>query len=82
MSRFLVYVSPAVGHTLPLVPGLLELQRRGHTVRTVVLDTLVDPLADAGLDVVAVSPDRDRGGDHRLPGGLRQPSGCTVARST
>ena len=56
MSRFLVYVSPAVGHTLPLVPGLLELQRRGHTVRTVVLDTLVDPLADAGLDVVAVSP--------------------------
>ena len=26
MTRFLAYVSPAVGHTLPLVPGLLELQ--------------------------------------------------------
>ena len=37
MTRFLVYVSPAVGHTLPLVPALLELQRRGHDVHVCAL---------------------------------------------
>ncbi len=56
MSRYLVYVSPAVGHTLPLVPGLLELQQRGHEVRAVVIASLVDTLREAGLDAVAVSP--------------------------
>ena len=55
MSRYLAYVSPAVGHTLPLVPGLLEMQRRGHEVRAVVLDTLVDTLRKAGLDAVPVA---------------------------
>lgn len=30
MSTFLAYTSPAAGHLFPLVPGLLELQRRGH----------------------------------------------------
>ena len=56
MSRFLVYVSPAVGHTLPLVPGLLELQRRGHDVHVATLPTLVGILRDAGLDASPVSP--------------------------
>jgi len=55
MSRFLVYVSPAVGHTLPLVPGLLELQRRGHDVHVVTIPTLVDVLREAGLDASPVA---------------------------
>jgi UDP:flavonoid glycosyltransferase YjiC (YdhE family) len=55
MSRFLVYVSPAVGHTLPLVPGLLELQRRGHDVHVKTMPTLVGVLAEAGLDASPVA---------------------------
>ncbi len=55
MSRFLVYVSPAVGHTLPLVPGLLELQRRGHDVHVKTMPTLVGTLRDAGLDASPVA---------------------------
>ena len=56
MSRFLVYVSPAVGHTLPLVPGLLELQRRGHDVHVRCVSTLVGTLRDAGLEASHVDP--------------------------
>jgi MGT family glycosyltransferase len=56
MSRFLVYVSPAVGHTLPLVPGLLELQRRGHVVHVKTMASLVETLRQAGLDASSVSP--------------------------
>jgi MGT family glycosyltransferase len=55
MARFLAYVTPAVGHTLPLVPGLLELQRRGHQVQARVLPALVDTLRDAGLDARPVA---------------------------
>ncbi|HET9501506.1 MAG TPA: glycosyltransferase [Marmoricola sp.] len=57
MSRFLVYVTPAVGHTLPLVPGLLELQRRGHQVQLRVLPALVDSLRAAGLEALPVAPE-------------------------
>ena len=32
MARILAYVVPAAGHLFPLVPGLQELQRRGHHV--------------------------------------------------
>jgi UDP:flavonoid glycosyltransferase YjiC (YdhE family) len=56
MSRFLAYVSPAVGHTLPLVPGLLELQRRGHEVHVMTAPTLVGVLRGAGLDASSVAP--------------------------
>jgi UDP:flavonoid glycosyltransferase YjiC (YdhE family) len=56
MSRFLVYTAPAVGHTLPLVPGLLELQRRGHTVHVVAHPDLVDVLTEAGIDASPVDP--------------------------
>jgi UDP:flavonoid glycosyltransferase YjiC (YdhE family) len=56
MSRFLVYVSPAVGHTLPLVPALLELQRRGHEVHVKTTPTLLGVLRDTGLDASAVAP--------------------------
>jgi UDP:flavonoid glycosyltransferase YjiC (YdhE family) len=54
MSRFLVYVSPAVGHTLPLVPALLELQRRGHDVHVKATPTLLGVLRDTGLDASPV----------------------------
>jgi UDP:flavonoid glycosyltransferase YjiC (YdhE family) len=56
MSRFLVYTTPAVGHTLPLVPGLVELQRRGHSVHVRALPTMVDMLREAGLDAAPVDP--------------------------
>ncbi|MEZ0579596.1 hypothetical protein [Nocardioides sp. MH1] len=49
MSRFLAYLTPAVGHTLPYVPGLLELQRRGHEVHVRALPSLVEALRAAGL---------------------------------
>ena len=57
MTRFLAYVSPAVGHTLPLVPGLLELRRRGHDVHVRTLPDLVPVLLAAGLDASPVSPE-------------------------
>src|SRR5690242_4521910 len=57
MSRYLVYATPAVGHTLPLVPGLLELQRRGHTVQLRALPSLVATLREAGLDAHPVAPE-------------------------
>lgn len=57
MARFLFYVSPAVGHTLPLVPGLLELQARGHTVHVRGMPSMVPVLRAAGLDA---SPADDR----------------------
>jgi UDP:flavonoid glycosyltransferase YjiC (YdhE family) len=50
MARFLFYVSPAVGHTLPLVPGLLELRARGHAVHVRGMRSLVPVLQEAGLD--------------------------------
>lgn len=57
MSRFLVYTSPAVGHTVPLVPGLLELQRRGHGVHVRALPDLVPVLESVGLEASAIAPD-------------------------
>src|SRR5690349_21449968 len=50
MARFLFYVSPAVGHTLPIVPGLLELQARGHAVHVRGMPSLVPVLQAAGID--------------------------------
>jgi MGT family glycosyltransferase len=57
MSRYLAYVSPAVGHVLPLVPGLLELRARGHHVHIRTLPSLVDTLVEAGLEASPVAPD-------------------------
>ena len=56
MSRFLVYTSPASGHLLPLVPGVLALQDRGHQVRLVCAAADVDLVREAGIDAVAVDP--------------------------
>lgn len=57
MSRFLVYLAPAVGHTLPVVPGVLELVRRGHDVRVHADPALVDLLVAEGIDAVPVAPE-------------------------
>lgn len=57
MARFLVYTSPAVGHTLPLVAGLLELRRRGHEVHVRALPGLVPVLEAAGVTASAIGAD-------------------------
>ncbi|WP_205472543.1 glycosyltransferase [Nocardioides sp. SYSU D00038] len=54
MTRFLVYTAPATGHVLPLVPGLLELRRRGHAVHVRTHPGLVADLRALGLDAAPV----------------------------
>ncbi len=56
MARILAYTSPASGHLYPLVPGLLELQRRGHQVHVRTLPGALDQLAAIGLAASAVDP--------------------------
>jgi MGT family glycosyltransferase len=58
MTRFLAYTAPATGHVFPLVPGMLELQRRGHDVHVRTLPELLDTLRAAGLtDVSPIAPE-------------------------
>lgn len=49
MTRVLAYTSPARGHLYPIVPVLLELQRRGHAVAVRTLDSQVERLQELGL---------------------------------
>ena len=56
MARILAYTSPAAGHLFPLVPGLLELQRRGHRVHVRTLAGGLPPLAAVGIDASPVDP--------------------------
>lgn len=79
MARILVYTSPASGHLFPLVPGLLELQRRGHQVHVRTVASALPHLATAGIDASAVDPRvtavevtdyRARTGKERLVSGL------------
>lgn len=56
MARILTYTSPASGHLFPLVPGLLELQRRGHQVHVRTLASGVQQIAAVGLDGSVVDP--------------------------
>ena len=57
MSTYYAFSSPATGHTFPLVPGLLELQARGHTVHLRTSLGLVDAVRAAGLaNVEGVDP--------------------------
>jgi MGT family glycosyltransferase len=57
MSTYYAFSSPATGHTFPLVPGLLELQARGHTVHLRTSPGLVDAVRAAGLaNVEGVDP--------------------------
>jgi MGT family glycosyltransferase len=57
MSRILAYTSPARGHLYPLVPILLELQRRGHEVFVRTLDSEVAMLQGIGLAARAMDPE-------------------------
>ena len=56
MARILVYTSPAAGHLFPLVPGLLELQRRGHDVHLRIGERLLGVARDAGIDAHPTDP--------------------------
>ncbi len=56
MARFLVYTSPARGHLFPLVPTLLELHRRGHTVAVRTLAAELPRLHALGLHAQAMDP--------------------------
>ena len=56
MARILVFTPPAAGHLFPLVPGLLELQRRGHDVHLRIGERLAGVARDAGLDASASDP--------------------------
>jgi MGT family glycosyltransferase len=56
MARILVYTTPAAGHVFPLVPGLLELQRRGHAVHVRVGEKLLATIRAAGLDASPADP--------------------------
>jgi len=56
MPTVLAYTSPAAGHLFPLVPGLLELRRRGHEVHVRTAAELLPAVRAAGLDGAAVDP--------------------------
>ena len=50
MATILAYTYPAAGHLFPLVPGLLELQARGHDVHLLAPGEHVGHVRAAGLD--------------------------------
>lgn len=56
MSRLLAYTSPARGHLFPLVPILLELKRRGHTIALRTLASEVDAMRALGFDAEPIDP--------------------------
>ena len=68
MATFLATTSPAAGHLFPMVPGLLELRRRGHRVHLLAPEEHIDAVRSAGLR--DVQPLGQRSGGH-APGGLR-----------
>ena len=56
MARILAYVVPAAGHLFPFVPGLQELQRRGHHVHVRIGERLLATARDAGFDASPADP--------------------------
>jgi UDP:flavonoid glycosyltransferase YjiC (YdhE family) len=56
MARILVYTAPALGHVFPLVPGLLDLQGRGHVVHLRTAPGALPHLSAVGLDASPVDP--------------------------
>jgi MGT family glycosyltransferase len=56
MARILAYVVPAAGHLFPFVPGLQELQRRGHHVHVRTGEKLLATARAAGLDASPADP--------------------------
>lgn len=56
MTKVLVYTSPARGHLYPLLPTLLELQRRGHQVAVRTLAAELGRLRALGFNAEAIDP--------------------------
>lgn len=56
MATVLAYTSPALGHLLPMVPLLLELRDRGHSVHVRTLGSQVDAMTALGLSSTAIDP--------------------------
>jgi MGT family glycosyltransferase len=56
MTRVLAYTTPARGHLYPIVPTLLELRRRGHSVAVRTLSSEVDRVRDMGFDAQPIDP--------------------------
>ena len=56
MARILVYAAPAAGHLFPLVPGLQELQRRGHHVHVRIGERMLETARAAGFDASPADP--------------------------
>jgi MGT family glycosyltransferase len=55
MTRILAYTSPARGHLYPIVPILLELQRRGHEIALRTLSSQVELMRGLGIDAKPIS---------------------------
>jgi MGT family glycosyltransferase len=56
MSRILVYTSPALGHLMPAMPILEELQRRGHRVALRTLAGEVEAAREKDLAAAPIAP--------------------------
>jgi MGT family glycosyltransferase len=56
MTRVLAYTTPARGHLYPIVPTLLELRRRGHTVAVRTLSSQLERVRDLGFEAAAIDP--------------------------
>lgn len=54
MTRVLAYTTPARGHLYPIVPILLELQRRGHSVAVRTLESHVERMRALGFEAKAI----------------------------
>lgn len=54
MTRVLAYTTPARGHLYPIVPILLELQRRGHSVALRTLASHVERMRGLGFEAKAI----------------------------
>jgi MGT family glycosyltransferase len=56
MATILAYTAPAAGHLFPLMPGLLALKARGHTIHVRTQAELVDAVRAAGMHAEPVDP--------------------------
>ncbi|GIW25413.1 glycosyltransferase [Meiothermus sp.] len=56
MGLYMAYTSPARGHLYPILPTLLELQRRGHQVVVYTLASEVKRLHSLGIEAFPLDP--------------------------
>jgi MGT family glycosyltransferase len=68
MATFLAYTTPAAGHLFPIMPGLLALQARGHTIHVRTAAGLVGVARDAGLQAEALDERIEEVGEHHHHG--------------